>query len=66
MEWVGGMNGKGALSIHTTHPLHLVHPTPPHFTHRVHILGTAYNLNFIILVSIENDQWSRYQRDLAG
>jgi len=37
-----------------------------HFTHRVRILDTAYNLDFIILVSIDNDQWSRYQRDLVG
>ena len=29
-------------------------------------IAISYNLDFIILVSIDNDQLSRYQRDLVG
>ena len=37
-----------------------------HVTHRVYRLHIPYNLDFIILASPDNHQWSRYQRDLVG
>jgi len=49
------------LSIPTAHPLHLVH-NHTHFTHRVHMPDIAYDLDFIILASPDNCQWSHYQK----
>ena len=37
-----------------------------HFIHRVYMPAVAYGLDFIILASLDNYQWSRYQRDLVG
>jgi len=37
-----------------------------HFTYRVLTPDIAYDLDFIILASPDNCQWSRYQRDLVG
>ena len=43
------------LSIPTAHPLHLVH-NHAHFTHRVNMPNIAYNLYFVILVSLDSYQ----------
>jgi len=52
------------LSIPTAHSLHLAH-NHAHFTYRVLTPDIAYDLDFIILASPDNCQWSRYQRDLV-
>jgi len=52
------------LFIPTAHALHLVHNNA-HFTYRVLMPDIAYDLDFIILASPDNCQWSRYQRDLV-
>jgi hypothetical protein len=52
------------LSIPTAHPLHLVH-NHAHLTHRIHTPNIAFDLDFIILASFDNYQWSRYQQDLG-
>ena len=53
------------LSIPTALPHHLVH-NHAHFTYRVLMPDIAYDLDFIILASLDNCQWSRYQRDLVA
>jgi len=53
------------LSIPIAHPLHLVH-NHAHLTYRVLMPDIAYDLDFIILASPDNCQWSRYQRDLVA
>jgi len=53
------------LSTPTAHPLHLVH-NHAHFTYRVLMHDIAYDLDFIILASPDNCQWSRYQQGLVA
>jgi len=53
------------LSTPTAHQLHLVH-NHTHFTYRVLMPNIAYDLDFIILASPDNCQWSRYQQGLVA